>query len=185
MPEDGNVSRGEARRWTAGALDRVRNHAGRLRQEATLQWWRACGAQIGSGVHIYGRVHVEGPLGNLELGDGCTLNEGVLLNTRSRIRIGREARISSHAQLITASLELERVPRHHTAARIEIGDGAWVAAGSIVCGGVSVGRGAVVAAGAVVVHDVEAQTLVGGMPAALIRRLAINGSDPRDADRRP
>ncbi|HLI57124.1 MAG TPA: acyltransferase, partial [Actinomycetota bacterium] len=137
------------------------------------------GARIGTGVRIYGRVHIEGPLANLELGDRCTLNEGVLLNLRSRVTIGREARISSYVQIITASLELERVPREHVTAPIGIADGAWLAAGSVICAGVTVGRDAVVAAGAVVIHDVEARTLVGGVPATLIRRLTI--TDVRSA----
>jgi hypothetical protein len=40
---------------------------------------------------------------------------------------------------------------------------------------VTIGRGAVVAAGAVVNEDVEPFTLVGGIPAKLIKRIDING----------
>ena len=39
-----------------------------------------------------------------------------------------------------------------------------------VVGGVRIGRGSVVAAGAVVVRDVEAYSLVAGVPAKVIRK---------------
>lgn len=50
-----------------------------------------------------------------------------------------------------------------------IEDGVWLAANVVVLAGVRVGRGAVCAAGAVVTRDVAPFTIVGGVPARLIR----------------
>jgi acetyltransferase-like isoleucine patch superfamily enzyme len=48
---------------------------------------------------------------------------------------------------------------------VEIGRDVWIGGGSIVLSGVSIGEGAVVAAGSVVVASVPAFTVVGGNPA--------------------
>ena len=57
---------------------------------------------------------------------------------------------------------------------IVIGDRVWIGAGSIILPGVTINDGAVVAAGAVVNKDVEAFTLVGGVPAQKIKDLSVS-----------
>jgi acetyltransferase-like isoleucine patch superfamily enzyme len=56
-----------------------------------------------------------------------------------------------------------------TAKPILIEKDAWISSGAIVLGGVTIGEGAVVAAGAVVNKDVPPFTIVGGVPAKVIR----------------
>ena len=52
-----------------------------------------------------------------------------------------------------------------------IEDDVWLGAGAIITDGVRVGKGAVVAAGAVVTKDVPPHTVVGGVPAKLIKTI--------------
>jgi acetyltransferase-like isoleucine patch superfamily enzyme len=47
--------------------------------------------------------------------------------------------------------------------------GASIGSGALIMGGVTIGAGALVGAGAVVTHDVEAKTVVAGVPARLLR----------------
>jgi acetyltransferase-like isoleucine patch superfamily enzyme len=54
-----------------------------------------------------------------------------------------------------------------------IEDGAAIGLGAILLPGVTIGRGAVVGAGAVVTKDVDADTLVMGIPARFVRRLDV------------
>ena len=54
---------------------------------------------------------------------------------------------------------------------ITIGNGCWIGANATILGGVTIGDGAVVAAGAVVTQNVDANTLVGGVPCKVIRSL--------------
>lgn len=50
-----------------------------------------------------------------------------------------------------------------------IGNDVWIGADAIVLDGVSIGDGAIIAAGAVVTKDVEPYSIVGGVPAKIIR----------------
>ena len=51
-----------------------------------------------------------------------------------------------------------------------IGNDVWIGCNAVICRGVHVGDGAVIAAGAVVTKDVDPYTVVGGVPAKLIKR---------------
>ncbi|MGO4565836.1 DapH/DapD/GlmU-related protein [Rhizobium sp. 2YAF20] len=53
--------------------------------------------------------------------------------------------------------------------RVVIGHDVWIGHGATVLPGVTVGNGAVIGAGAVVAKDVAPYTIVGGVPAKLIR----------------
>ena len=53
---------------------------------------------------------------------------------------------------------------------VEIGNDVWIANNVIIMDGVTIGDGAVIAAGAVVTKGVEPYSIVGGVPAKLIRK---------------
>lgn len=52
---------------------------------------------------------------------------------------------------------------------ITIGEDVWIGSNVCILSGVNIGRGAVIAAGAVVNKDVEPYSIVGGVPARLIK----------------
>ena len=54
---------------------------------------------------------------------------------------------------------------------VVIGDDVWIGANAVILPGVTIGRHAVIAAGAVVTKDVPEKTLVGGVPAKIIKTL--------------
>ena len=52
---------------------------------------------------------------------------------------------------------------------IIVGNDVWIGANAVIVPGVNVGDGAIIAAGAVVTKDVAPYTIVGGVPANVIK----------------
>jgi acetyltransferase-like isoleucine patch superfamily enzyme len=78
--------------------------------------------------------------------------------------------IAPKVSLLTEGHPLSPGERHSlTVGRIYIKKNAWIGANATVAQGVTIGENAVVAAGAVVTKDVPDDTVVGGIPAKLIK----------------
>lgn len=56
-------------------------------------------------------------------------------------------------------------------APVKIGDKVWIGANVTILQGVTIGDGAVIAAGAIVNRDVTSRTVVGGIPAKVIKEI--------------
>jgi acetyltransferase-like isoleucine patch superfamily enzyme len=54
---------------------------------------------------------------------------------------------------------------------VHLEDGCWIGIGAVILGGVTVGKNAIVGANSVVTKNVQANSVVGGAPARLIRQL--------------
>ena len=110
---------------------------------------------------------------NLRFGRHVFVNHNCTAMDLGGIAIGDDVMIGPNVQLISSGHPLDPATRRTqiTTAPINIGRGAWLAAGATVLQGVTVGEDAVAAAGAVVTRDVPARTVVAGVPARVIREL--------------
>lgn len=133
---------------------------------------RMMGARIGKRVVFYPGVWIA-PGRNLVLGDDVDLAAGVLITTSGGVEIGSRTLIGYRAQILSSN---HRIPdgqarifdSGHVHEPVRIGPDAWIGASAIVLPGVTIGEGAVVAAASVVTRDVEAFTVVAGVPARVI-----------------
>jgi len=139
--------------------------------------YRAAGFRIGPGTVIWGRLDITGAgdiYRRLTVGASCWLNAPCFLNLDAPITLGDNVAVGHHTVFITAGHRLGPPTRRAgplDPQPIAVGDGAWIGAGATLLPGVTVGAGAVAAAGAVVAADVPPNTLVGGVPAHVIRAL--------------
>lgn len=161
--------------WLASLLTRPipAGLGGRLR----AQVYRAFGFQIGPRTLLAGPLTLADPSrarAHLRVGARCFINSPVFLDLAAPITLGDGVSLGHHVLLITSDHAIgppEFRAGTRQAAPITVGAGAWIAAGATLLPGVTVGAGAVVAAGAVVTKDVPPNTLVGGIPAKVIRTL--------------
>lgn len=92
-----------------------------------------------------------------------------------RVKIGRFTLLANHVTIVGGDHIYKKagVPTIYAGRDIEkateIGQDVWIGANSIVMTGVKIGDGAIVAAGSVVTKDVEPYTIVGGVPAKYIK----------------
>lgn len=139
--------------------------------------YRAAGIAVGPGTLIAGPIQfgmTGDPRRNLRVGARCFLNSPLFVDAAAPVTLGDGVSVGHHSVFVTTDHAVG-APDFRAGdievAPITVGDGAWIAANVTLLPGVTVGAGAVVAAGAVVTRDVPPHTLVGGIPARLIRRL--------------
>lgn len=109
---------------------------------------------------------------NITIGNNVFINAGCKFQDQGGIVIGDGALIGHNVVLATLNHDLAPEKRQQLhPAPIRIGCGVWIGANATVTSGVTIGDYAVVAAGAVVNRDVPAYTVVGGVPARVIKTL--------------
>jgi maltose O-acetyltransferase len=136
---------------------------------------RFAGVRIGRGSTVFGRIAIGGasdPAKRLVMGEECRINIGCTFDVSAPISIGDHVGLGQEVLVITGGHKLG--PSGRRVAEIEaepvtICNGVWVGARVTVLPGVTIGEGAVVAAGAVVTKDVAPNTVVGGVPARVLR----------------
>lgn len=113
-----------------------------------------------------------GEIIKIRIRTGTYINRLTMLDAAECIDVGRNCmigprcHITDHDHGHAAGVLIQDQER--VTAPVKIEDDVWIGAGAIILKGVTIGRGAVVGAGAVVTKNVDAGTIVGGVPARVI-----------------
>lgn len=136
-----------------------------------------------------------------KVGKKITIQRGITFGTGFDIEIGncsgigRNARIPSNIRIgdyVMIASDLIIISNQHKHDRIDIpmylqgysekknaiiGNDVWIGSRVIINPGIEIGTGSIIAAGSVITKNVEPFTIVGGVPAKVIRRRLTNSKD--------
>ena len=109
---------------------------------------------------------------NMRFGKRVFINAGCKFQDQGGITIGDDVLVGHNCVIATLNHAMDPDRRADMIpAPVKIGDKVWIGANVTILQGVTIGEGAVIAAGAVVNKDVPARTIVGGIPAKVIKKI--------------
>lgn len=112
---------------------------------------------------------------HIKLGKNVFINHACSFLDLGGISIEDDVLIGPRVNLTTENHPVDPAKRKFLDLKsILIKRNAWIGAGATILPGVTVGENSIVAAGAVVTKDVPANTIVGGVPAKIIKRLDVS-----------
>lgn len=136
----------------------------------------------------YNRLVSELFMGNI--GEGSRVMSPLTVVRGNRVKIGRNVVVMNNSLFMAAggiiieddvmvAANVQLISNNHdlydhqilTCKPVRLKRNCWIGAGATILPGITVGENAVVAVGAVVTKDVEDNTVVGGNPAKVIKRI--------------
>ena len=143
-------------------------------------FWKRSMKYCGRGVYLRPMSSDIKGLWNLSIGDYSSIPKGsILYCTEAPLIIGKKVIFGPRPTIITGDHRIDvigkyimdsddKLPENDMLVRIE--DDVWCGANVTILKGVTIGRGSVVAAGAVVTKSCPPYSIIGGVPAKVLKR---------------
>ena len=133
-------------------------------------------AKIGKGSKIHATVILRQAC-RISIGKGCLINHNNVLQAGKSvgtITIGNYVHTGANVMMVAFNhafdnIETPTIKQDYYDASIVIEDDVWIGGGAVIVAGVTIGKGAIIASGAVVNKDVPAYSIVGGVPARVLK----------------
>ena len=138
------------------------------------------GIKVGNNFSIHRNSIIECTGIISELGEGLTIGDNVgfaqncFIQVRGKVEIGNNVIFGPAVSIFSEnhlSNDLNKYINQQGTSRkgVVIEEGVWVGTRAVILDGVTVGRNSIVAAGSIVTKDVPPNTIVGGIPAHIIK----------------
>lgn len=137
-------------------------------------FYRLSGMKIGSGstLHMMGRIYDPR---HIKIGNDSIIGERFSLDGRKQLpnsngglEIGNHVDIASEVMIWTSQHDVHSQDFHAIEEKVVIEDYVFIGPRSIILPGVRIGEGAIIAAGSIVTKNVKEKEIVGGIPATVI-----------------
>lgn len=136
--------------------------------------YRWTGVKIGKNVRICSSAMIIGT-GELEIGNNTWVGHRAFISASSSIKIGSNVDIAPNVFIGNGTHEItpdrDRIADIEISKDISIGDGCWLCANTTIIAGVYLEEKCIVAAGAVVTKSFKGMSVIGGVPARIIKKL--------------
>lgn len=141
------------------------------------------GAKIGPNVNFKGCLRIDNVIGdqdskhdfsNLEIEKNCYIGRDVFFDLPDRIRIGNHCAISAGVMFISHADAGDRpISAHYPRKKggISVGAGSWIGVNVTILPGITIGNGCVIAAGSVVTKSFPDFSVIGGVPAKVLKTI--------------
>jgi galactoside O-acetyltransferase len=147
--------------------------------------------KIEEGVTIYGFENIElgsnilfmknsyiyaNDRGSLKVGNNFAMNTNSQLGASfGKIQIGENCAIAPNCVLRASNHTFDKtdtpiIEQGHSYGEIIIEDDVWISSNSVITANTKIGKSSIIGAGSVVTKDVESFSIVGGVPAKLIKK---------------
>lgn len=139
-------------------------------------YWRLRLHSFGEGSRIYGMARIYVPRA-VAIGRNVSINDFVHIWGAGGVTIGDDTLVAAHTVITSQTHDAEALGRGvlyrqtHFVRKVVIGKNVWIGSAAVILPGITVGDDSIVAAGAVVTKDVPPKTLVGGIPAQVLKHL--------------
>lgn len=112
---------------------------------------------------------------HIRIGKNVFINHACSFLDLGGITIEDDVQIGPRVNIVTENHPVDPAARKSLDLKsVRIKRNAWIGAGATILPGVTIGENSIVAAGAVVTKDVDDNTIVGGVPAKILKKIDVN-----------
>ena len=138
------------------------------------------GIKIGNNVTIKKNTIIECTGVIRDLGEGLIIGNNVgisqncFIQVRGNVEIGSNVMFGPNVSIFSenhgySSIDIPMIAQESSRSGVQIQDDVWIGTRATILDGVTVGKGSIIAAGAVVNQNIPPYSIVGGVPAKIIR----------------
>ena len=154
-------------------LKTIRSHDNYMAMFIRLICLKNCAKSCGNNVAIFSNVYLL-RVHNLEIGDNVSIHPLCYIDASGGIIIRNDVSIAHNSSILSeehrySDLKQNIKDQGCELKKVTIEDNVWIGAGCRILGGCYIESGSIIAAGAVVKNKVKADSIMGGVPARIIK----------------